>query len=83
MIPQKSSPPRPIRQDLLLAVRLAWNFGYIIAIPAALFGFGGAYLDKLWGTSPLCILIGFAIALGLSGLGIWRMVKEIVAGRTK
>ena len=73
-----SSRPRPIRQDLLLAVRLAWNFGYIIAIPAALFGFGGAYLDKTWGTSPVFILIGLAVALAISGLGIWRVVKEIM-----
>ncbi len=76
--PVVSSHPRSIRQDLLLAVRLAWNFGYIIAIPAVLFGFGGAYVDRLWGTSPLFILIGFACALALSSLGIWRMVKEIV-----
>lgn len=69
--------PRPIRQDLLLAVRLAWNFGYIIAIPAVLFGFGGAYLDKLYGTSPLLILIGLGVALALSSLGIWRLVKQI------
>ena len=71
------SRPRPIRQDLLLAVRLAWNFGYIIAIPAVAFGFGGAYLDKTWGTSPACILIGLGLALALSGTGIWRAVKQI------
>ena len=73
-----SSRPHPIRQDLLLAVRLAWNFGYIIAIPAAAFGFGGAYLDKNWGTSPAFILVGLALALTVSGMGIWRVVKEIL-----
>ena len=78
MIPPENSRPRPIRQDLLLAVRLAWNFGYIIAIPAVLFGFGGAYLDKTWSTSPVFILIGLGIALGLSVVGIWRVVKEIM-----
>ena len=78
-----STPPRPIRQDLLLAVRLAWNFGYIIAIPAALFGFGGAWLDKRYGTSPTFILIGFAIALALSSFGIWRLVKQIAAQQGK
>ena len=72
-------PPRTLRHDLVLAVRLAWNFGYIIAIPAVLFGFGGASLDKQFGTSPTFILIGFALALLLSGLGIWRAVKEIIA----
>ena len=74
-----SSRPRSIRHDLILAVRPAWNFGYIIAIPSALSVFGGAYLDKTWGTSPVFILIGFALALSISGLGIWRVVKEIMA----
>lgn len=67
-----------MRDDLLLAVRLAWNVGYIIAIPAVLFGFGGASLDKLWGTSPAFILIGFSVALALSGYGIWRKLKDII-----
>lgn len=75
---QQTPRPRSVRQDLMLAVRLAWNFGYIIAIPAVAFGFGGAYLDKQYGTSPVFILIGFVLALVLSGLGIWRAVKEIV-----
>lgn len=72
---------RSVRQDLILAVRLAWNFGYIIAIPAAVFGFGGAYLDRMWGTSPVFILSGFALALMLSGLGIWRVVTDIARGQ--
>lgn len=79
----ESPRPRSIRQDLMLAVRLAWNFGYIIAVPAVAFGFGGAYLDKQYGTSPTFILIGFAAALALSGLGIWRAVKEIVREQEK
>lgn len=75
---RESPRPRSIRQDLFLAVRLAWNFGYIIAIPAAALGFGGAYLDKAWGTSPIFILAGFALALLLSGFGVYRKVKEII-----
>ena len=78
-----SSRPRRVRQDLFLAVRLAWNFGYIIAIPAAAFGFGGAYLDKTWGTSPMFILIGLALALTVSGMGIWRVVRQITGLQKK
>ena len=76
--PASTGKKRPLRADLVLAVRLAWNFGYIIAIPAVLFGFGGAYLDKLWGTSPIMILIGFTVALALSGFGIWKKLKDIL-----
>ena len=66
---------RPIRTDLLLAIRLAWDFGWIIAIPAVLFGFGGAYLDKAQGTSPLFLLLGLALALTLSTMCILRKVS--------
>ena len=73
--------PPTITQDFFLAIRLAWNFGYIIAIPAVLFGFGGAWLDRRFGTSPVFLLIGFALALAISGMGIWRMVKQITGFR--
>ncbi len=63
---------------LLLSLRLAWNLGYIIALPAVLFGFGGAYLDKSLGTSPLCILTGFVLAALISGIGVYRKLKEII-----
>lgn len=73
-MPQK----RPITADLLLAVRLAWSLGYIIALPAVLFGFGGAYLDKYFRTSPSFLLIGLALALGISAFGVYRRLKEIL-----
>ena len=69
---------KSIISDLWLAVRLAWNFGYVIAIPAVAFGFGGAYLDKTAGSSPLFLLLGFVAAITLSSIGIVRKVKEIL-----
>lgn len=71
-------PQRPIKDDLLLAVRLAWNIGYIVAIPVVLLGFGGAYLDRTWDTSPIFILLGFSLSLALSSVGIWRKLREIM-----
>jgi F0F1-type ATP synthase assembly protein I len=71
-------PKRSIAADLLLAVRLAWSLGYIIAIPAVLFGFGGAYLDRMLGTSPWLLLLGLALAMGISTVGVYRRLKEIL-----
>lgn len=73
-MPQKSS----IVGDLFLAVRLAWSLGYIIALPAVLFGFGGAYLDRHLHTSPYLLLLGLALAMGISAVGVYRRVKEIL-----
>lgn len=63
--------------SLWLALKLAWDLGYVIAIPAVVFGFGGAYIDTIQGTSPLFLLLGFVLAITLSGIGVYRKVKEI------
>ncbi|MBI1812513.1 AtpZ/AtpI family protein [Candidatus Peregrinibacteria bacterium] len=74
-----SNDQKKTKEDSLwLALKLAWDLGYIIAIPAAVFGFGGAYLDKYEGTSPLFLLLGLAAALGLSSIGVKRIVKKII-----
>lgn len=51
--------------------------GFIIAVPAFLFGFGGAYLDRALHTSPLFLFLGLAFSVLLSFLGIKRKVREI------
>lgn len=61
----------------MLALGLAWEMGFIIAIPAVLFGFGGAYLDKWLGTSPLFLLLGLGLAMASSGLAIWKRIRQL------
>ncbi|MDO8469332.1 MAG: AtpZ/AtpI family protein [Candidatus Peribacter sp.] len=75
---QKSRTDDPKGMGLMLSLRLAWNLGFIIAVPVGLFGFGGAYLDKHFGTSPIFVITGFALAIVLSGVGVYRKVKEIL-----
>ena len=70
-----------LRDALALAVRLVWDMGWIIAIPAVALGFGGAYLDRQFGTSPIFILVGLGLALVLSFLGVKRKLKEILEKR--
>lgn len=77
---RRKKDPR-LRDALWLAVRLVWDMGWIIAIPAVLFGFTGALLDKKLGTSPAFILLGLALALTLSFIGIKRKLKEILEKR--
>lgn len=56
---------------------LAFELGYVIALPAAVFAFGGALLDKRWGTSPLFILVGLALAISSSTLLVARLIKRL------
>jgi F0F1-type ATP synthase assembly protein I len=68
---------KPEDPSIWAALQLAWELGYMIAIPAVLFGFGGAYLDKQYQTSPIFIALGFVLALGISALTVIRKVRTI------
>jgi F0F1-type ATP synthase assembly protein I len=75
------SAPDQTKLDTMSSVRvlgLAGEIGYLIAIPAALFGFGGAYIDKTLDTSPLFIIAGLTVALATSMLAIWHRIKPLL-----
>lgn len=61
-----------------LGLNFAWELGYTIAIPAVIFGVGGAYLDKQMGTSPLWILSGFCFAFLISAISITKKIRVIL-----
>ncbi len=66
-----------MKNNLWAAVSLAWELGYLIALPIVILGLGGAWLDKKIGTTPAFILIGILLALIVSGVGVYRKVKSI------
>ncbi len=61
----------------LRAIGLAGQVGWVIAIPAVLFGFGGAYLDKYLNTSPAFMSLGLLIAFGSSVMAVKKMIEQI------
>ncbi len=65
-------------ESTMLGIGFAWELGYTIAIPAVLFGIGGAYADKYLNTSPLFLLLGFVIAFMTSIVGVTQKIREIL-----
>jgi uncharacterized membrane protein YfcA len=65
------------RSNLSLLLSLGFELGYMIAIPAVVGAFGGAYLDKSLGTSPLFILLGIFLAITSSVAWIGRFIKRL------
>lgn len=53
------------------------QLGYMIALPAAGLGYLGAVLDRKFHTSPLFILAGLGLAIFISAVWVWRMVRKI------
>ena len=64
-------------RKLLIVLSLVGQLGFIIALPAAGFGFGGAYLDRHFGTSPLFILVGLGLAIAVSSLAVWKLIQQV------
>lgn len=56
----------PARQNDFNAVGLAWELAGIIIIPLVCFLLLGIYLDKLFATKPLYILIGLGISFAIT-----------------
>lgn len=70
--------PEPSQRSVLWgSLELAFELGYLIAIPIVLFGLGGRFLDRWLGTSPWLLLIGIVLAVVLSGVGVSRKIRAI------
>jgi F0F1-type ATP synthase assembly protein I len=65
------------RSTLWQALSLAWNLGYLIAVPLVVFALLGRFLDKRFGTSPLALLAGIFISLVVTTIGVYKKTKEI------
>ena len=64
-------------KNMLSVLSLMGQLGFIIALPAVVFGFGGAYIDRALGTSPLFILVGLGIAIASSSLWVHRLIQRM------
>ncbi len=65
-------------ESTLLGFGFAWELGYMIALPAVLFGVGGAALDKYMHTSPLFVLVGLITAFITSAISVTRRIRDII-----
>ncbi|MDP3994117.1 MAG: AtpZ/AtpI family protein [Candidatus Doudnabacteria bacterium] len=57
-------------------VSIAFELGFIIALPVVLFGFLGKWLDTRADTSPLLTLIGIFGAITMTSFWIYRKFKN-------
>jgi len=54
---------------------LAWELGYMIAVPIILFALLGRFVDENFHTSPLFLLLAILLSLILTGFLIWKKIK--------
>jgi len=57
---------------------LAWELGYLIAIPLVALTLGGRFLDSKLGTSPLMLLLGVVAAIIISSYMVYKKTIDIM-----
>ncbi len=73
-----NTPQSSQKKGFWQALGIAWELGYVIAIPIVLFGVGGRFLDKHFNTSPWLFLTGVILSIALTSTGlVWKFKKLI------
>jgi F0F1-type ATP synthase assembly protein I len=65
-------------QDSWSAASLAWELGYIIAVPLVVLALLGRFIDKKYGTSPWFLLVGIVLSILVSSYAAYNKSKEII-----
>lgn len=59
-------------------IGIAWELGYLIALPLVGFAFLGHLADKAMGSSPLFLLIGVIAAIFISSVLVYRKTMDLL-----
>ena len=64
------------RQYYLFGLKIAGDFGVVIAMPVVLFVLGGRWLDERYNHSWLFTVLAFILAALVSGVIVYRKAKR-------
>ncbi len=74
----KSESGEALRTTLVWrTIALAWELGYVIALPLVVFGISGRWLDRRYDTSPLFLLVGILAAIVISGIWVFKKIAAL------
>jgi len=60
------------------ALSIAWQLGFLIAVPIAAFLFLGFWSDKHFGTKPLFLIVGLLTGLSITVYEVYHMLIPLV-----
>lgn len=65
-------------QNVWQALGLAWELGFIIAIPLVVFGSIGKYADGYFNTKPWLTLLGIFLSIIITVIWLYRRLKPLI-----
>ena len=67
--------------SVFYAVSIAWQLGFLIAIPLALFIFLGHLADVFFKTSPLMIFVGLIVGAIITIYEVYNLLIPIIKNK--
>ena len=74
-----AAPSKPKGANPWQLLGVVGEIGYLVAIPAVLFGIGGAMLDERFQTKPWLTVGGLFFALFISAISVYHVVKRVLS----
>ncbi len=59
-------------------IGIAWELGYVIALPLILFALAGKFADTFFHSSPLIFLFGTLLAIIVSTIIVYRKIVKLM-----
>lgn len=81
-IREKKLTPEANRNDTWYYLGLVGEIGFAIALPIAAGGIGGAYIDKVFGSTPKATILFLLVGIGISFVGFFHVIGEVIHKRT-
>ncbi|MEK7166826.1 MAG: AtpZ/AtpI family protein [Patescibacteria group bacterium] len=66
------------KENFWLMLSLAWELGYLIALPLIIFALVGRFLDKFFHTSPWLFLFGILLAIIISTRIVYKKTIQLI-----
>ncbi|PKL72474.1 hypothetical protein CVV26_01450 [Candidatus Kuenenbacteria bacterium HGW-Kuenenbacteria-1] len=66
------------KENFLTTLSLAWELGYLIALPLIFFALVGHFLDKYFFTSPWLFLFGILLAIIISVYIVYKKTIKVI-----
>jgi F0F1-type ATP synthase assembly protein I len=64
--------------NIFSALSLAFELGYIVAIPIVGFALGGRLLDRRFDSAPIFLLLGIFVSILLSSYLVYKKTQKII-----
>jgi len=68
---------------VLYALSLAWQLGFLIAVPFAVFLWLGILADKALGTRPLFLILGLFAAIAITAYEVYHWLIPLIKKQKK